>query len=555
MSETVLTGTGRVVSPHYLATAAGQKILDAGGNAVEAAVATAAALCAVYPHMTGLGGDGFWTIFTPDSGGDPGSGSDSGLPFASPGEVAGRASGKIHCIDASGKSGAAISKEKLSLAGFSSVPARGPWSCLIVAGAVSGWDKALELAAEWSDPLSLDVILEDAVTLARHGSPVSRGQAEAMRNFWPVLKEQSGFVQCFAPDGNPPHRGDIQKNPSLAESFETLIRNGLRDFYEGELAAAIAAAFVSAGIPLDAGDLAAQQARVPEPYFTDLTGARIFNCPPPCQGVSSLMILGIYDRLPWARFSGFPQIHGIVEATKQAFALRNSEVADPDCMRVDASAWLEAEILDRLAESISPARAGAWNYGAPGGDTVWFGVIDAAGRAVSVIQSVYHEFGSGVVLQDLGIAWHNRALGFTLEDGHPNCLAPGKRPFHTLNPALALFDDGRVMPYGSMGGDGQPQTQAAVFSRYAWLGYDLQEAVSAPRWLLGRAWGEQSNSLKLERDFADEVVMGLQKARHTVELVVERNSMMGHAGALVRHKDGRVEAAADPRGDGMTSAG
>jgi gamma-glutamyltranspeptidase/glutathione hydrolase len=183
------------------------------------------------------------------------------------------------------------------------------------------------------------------------------------------------------------------------------------------------------------------------------------------------------------------------------------------------------------------------------------GAIDREGRAVSFIQSVYWEFGSGVVLGELGIAWQNRGTSFSLDPKAVNALEPGRKPFHTLNPALALFDDGRVMPYGTMGGEGQPQTQAAVFTRYARFGQTLQQAVTAPRWLLGRTWGDVSTTLKLESRFDPALVQALREAGHQVELLPDAfTDTMGHAGALVRYANGVIEGAADPRSDGVVAA-
>ena len=178
------------------------------------------------------------------------------------------------------------------------------------------------------------------------------------------------------------------------------------------------------------------------------------------------------------------------------------------------------------------------------------GAVDGEGRAVSFIQSVYWEFGSGVVLEETGIQWQNRGSSFRLEEDALNVIAPDRKPFHTLNPALFLFDDGRVMPYGTMGGEGQPQTQAAVLTRYGYFGQGLRQAIEAPRWLLGRTWGEESTSLKLESRIDPAVVEALREAGHAVEVVGAFEEMMGHAGALVHHPHGVIEGAADPRGDG-----
>jgi gamma-glutamyltranspeptidase/glutathione hydrolase len=180
--------------------------------------------------------------------------------------------------------------------------------------------------------------------------------------------------------------------------------------------------------------------------------------------------------------------------------------------------------------------------------------VDEAGRSVSMIQSIYHEFGSGVVLEESGINWQNRGCSFSLDPAALNSLKPGRKPFHTLNPALAELSDGRTMVYGTMGGDGQPQTQAAVFTRIAVFGMDPQQAVSAPRWLLGRTWGQTSDSLKLESRFSTGVVADLARRGHEMEVLGEFDETMGHAGAIVRHPNGVLEGGADPRSDGCVAA-
>ncbi|HLE66707.1 MAG TPA: gamma-glutamyltransferase, partial [Burkholderiales bacterium] len=209
--------------------------------------------------------------------------------------------------------------------------------------------------------------------------------------------------------------------------------------------------------------------------------------------------------------------------------------------------------LDALAAGIDMRRARPWGGTSKPGGTVWMGVIDAAGRAASFIQSIYYEFGSGVVLPQTHVNWQNRGCSFTLHGSSINALAPGKKPFHTLNPALARLADGRTLVYGTMGGDGQPQTQAAVFTRYAVYRQELQRAVSAPRWLLGRTWGSMSETLKLESRFPSETIEELRRRGHDVEVVGDFDETMGHAGALVRRMDGALEGAFDPRGDGCVA--
>jgi gamma-glutamyltranspeptidase/glutathione hydrolase len=182
------------------------------------------------------------------------------------------------------------------------------------------------------------------------------------------------------------------------------------------------------------------------------------------------------------------------------------------------------------------------------------GVIDSNGMAVSFIQSIYHEFGSGIVLPSTGLNWQNRGASFSLDPTHLQALQPNKKPFHTLNPAAAKLADGRTMVYGTMGGDGQPQTQAAVFSRAIWFGQPLQQAVSAPRWLLGRTWGQNSDTLKLESRLSHTIVADLRQRGHDVEILGDYDETVGHAGAIIRHPDGVLEGAADPRSDGGVAA-
>ena len=280
----------------------------------------------------------------------------------------------------------------------------------------------------------------------------------------------------------------------------------------------------------------------------------VFNLPPPTQGLASLLILALFDRFAPEQGEGFARVHAIVEATKLAFRVRDAEVADPAAMRRPAAEFLSADTIAALAAEFDPSRARPWPEPAPAkGDTIWMGCVDEEGRAVSFIQSLYWEFGSGVVLGDSGILWQNRGCGFSLAPGSPRELQPGRRPFHTLNPAFARLADGRSAVYGAMGGDGQPQTQAAIFSRMTRYGASPQAAVTAPRWLLGRTWGAAAANLKVESRLGEDVIARLRDAGHDVEVLGEFDELMGHAGMIVRTPTGLLEGAADPRGDGAAA--
>lgn len=527
MIHTLRALGGMMVAPHHLAAMAGRDVLRDGGNAVEAMVAAAAAIAVTYPHMNAIGGDGFWLIHEP--GREP---------------VA---------VDACGPAAAAASAA--FYAGHDSIPARGPKAALTVAGTVAGWARALEVASRWGPALPRERLLADAIRHARDGVAVSRSQHMLTTQKLPGLREAPGFADTFLVDGAAPAVGARLRQPLLGETLAQLARSGWDDFYRGALAVQIAHGLAAVGSPVGAVDLDGYRARLVEPLQVALRGCRVYNLPPPTQGLATLMILGLFERLGVTEAEGFAHLHGLVEATKQAFLVRDRVITDTDRAAVEARALLTPEALDRRAAAIDGGRALPWPWPSQPGDTVWMGAADREGRAVSFIQSVYWEFGSAVVVPGTGITWQNRGCSFSLAPDALNALAPGRRPFHTLNPSLARFDDGRVLASGTMGGEGQPQTQAAVFSRYALFGQPLQQAVSAPRWLLGRTWGEASTSLKLESRFGPALVQALRAAGHAVEVLEEAFSdTMGHAGALVRHADGMLEGAVDPRSDGIVAA-
>jgi gamma-glutamyltranspeptidase/glutathione hydrolase len=263
------------------------------------------------------------------------------------------------------------------------------------------------------------------------------------------------------------------------------------------------------------------------------------------------MILGIYERMRARAAESFEHLHGLVEATKRGVRVRERIITDFDRMRQDAASFLTSESLDREAKAIDPRRAAPWPEPAGKGDTIWIGAADNTGLIVSYIQSLYFEFGSGCVLPRTGIIMQNRGSSFSLDSGALNPLEPGRKPLHTLSPALAVLNDGRVIAYGTMGGEGQPQTQSAIFTRYVDYGVPIGEAIDRPRWILGRTWGSTVTNLRVESRFSDELVEGLRRAGHDVAVLPERYAeVMGHAGAVVMHPGGTLEGAHDPRGDG-----
>jgi gamma-glutamyltranspeptidase len=525
MLETKRALRGMVTASHHLAAEAGLRVLRDGGNAIEAMVAAVAAISVVYPHMNGLGGDGFWLIATPD-----------GRP--------------PRAILGVGAAGAVVDEAYYRDRGLDAIPARGPLAANTVAGTVSSWAAALETSAEWGGRMPLARLLEDAIWHARMGVPVTAAQHRNTIAKQGELADVPGWADLFLPDGRAPAPGTIFKQPALARTLDRLATAGLDDFYRGELGRRIAADLERAGAPVTADDLARQYGIERAPLALTLASGTVYNTPPPTQGLASLIILGVFERLGCDAPDGFAHVHGLVEATKPAFRVRDRAITDPAEMRDPPESFLAPAELDAMAAGIDPARAAPWPEPAIPGDTVWLGAIDGEGRAVSFIHSIYWEFGSGVVLEDTGIQWQNRGSSFALDPGRLNYVKPGRLPFHTNNPAMARLADGRLMAYGTMGGDGQPQTQGAVYSRYAMFGADLQAAITAPRWLLGRTWGQPTIELRIENRFDAAVIDALRAAGHRVDVQPAFTDLMGHAGALVLHPDGLIEGASDPRGDG-----
>lgn len=527
MLNTVRAHRGMVTAPHHLASEAGLRVLRDGGNAIEATIAMAATLSVVYPHMTGIGGDGFWLVAAPGS-----------RPVG---------------IEACGRAARAATPERYLADGYQAIPTRGPLAANTVAATVSGWEAALALSAQRGGRLPLARLLEDAIHYATHGFPVTASQADLTSAKLHELEAVHGFAGTFLVGGKSPSAGASMKLPALAETLRAIASSGPDTFYRGDLSKKIVADLRAAGSLVDENDLAACQARIIDPLSVDLPGCRLYNFPPPTQGLSSLMILALFSRLGVDQAEGFDHLHGLVEATKQAFLVRDRIIGDPDAMVENAASYLDSAILDGLAAKVDRDTALAWPMPETAGDTVWMGATDGNGLSTSFIQSIYFEFGSGIVSPQTGITWQNRGSSFSLTSEGPRCLAPGRKPFHTLNPAMAVFEDGRQMAYGTMGGEGQPQTQAALFSRYAFFGQDLQQSITAPRWLLGRTWGDETTSLKIESRVDSAIVERLRAAGHLVELLEPFTPMMGHAGAIVRHSNGLLEGANDPRSDGQAS--
>jgi gamma-glutamyltranspeptidase len=540
--RSVMAPHGVVTSPHALATASGLRVLQQGGNAVEAAIAAAATIAVVYPHMNSLGGDNFWLIY------------DAG-------------DGRVRALLACGQAGSRCTVEAYRAAGHGdAIPRRGPLAANTVPGVVDGWWEAYRFSRERLDGRwAFGDLLGDAVRYASSGFPVTPSQEVwTRRNVgadsgpFGGLERFEGFRRTFLkPDGSPYARGERMALPQLAETLALVAREGRDAFYLGQVAERICADLQERGGLLTRTDFAAYRSRWADPLTTRYRDWTVCNTPPPTQGVTSLQILNILENFPVAAWGDATPdyYHAVVEATKLAFADRDAWLADPEFVAVPVEEMLSKERARAQAAAIDPGRAAAPAEARPvGGDTVWLGVVDEAGNAVSLIQSIYFDFGSGVVAGDTGVLMQNRGSSFSLDPGHPNALAPGKRPFHTLNPAMALRDGRPELVYGTMGGEGQPQTQAALLTRILDLGMDVQAAIDAPRWLYGRTWGEPTAALLVEPRVGDGVVAELARRGHDVRLAEPWDDRMGHAQAIrIDPRTGVRHAGADPRGDGIAA--
>ncbi len=511
-----------VAAPHLLAAEAGRDVFAQGGNAIEAMVAMAASIAVVYPHMNAIGGDGFWLIRD------------------------GR--GKSRAIEACGFAGQHATIAHYEKIG--GIPTRGPQAALTVPGAIGGWAQALELSKALGGKLPLGYLLERAEKQAREGVPVSLSEARTEAKDRNLVLAAPGYRETYYIDGEPAKAGAIRRQLRLADTLSQLAHAGLEDFYRGDIGREIAADLEAIESPVTRADLKAYEARFREPLTVRLNAATLYNTPVPTQGLASLILLGIWQRLGSRDVEGAEHAHALIEASKRALAIRDRACVDFDIAMEDFDHLLSSTFLDGEAFKIDKTRAAAWPLPADKGDTIWMGAVDSGGISVSYIQSIYWEYGSGCVLPHTGVLMQNRGIAFSLDPRSPRALKPGRRPFHTLNPALAVFDDGRVMPYGSMGGDGQPQFQAQVFTRIL-AGESLEKAVAAPRWLWGRAWGDTSVTLKIEAAFDDGLASKLSRMGHEIERKPENaRDLFGHAGALRRGLKGEIEAAHDPRADG-----
>jgi gamma-glutamyltranspeptidase/glutathione hydrolase len=510
-------GRNAVATSHPLAAQAGLLVLHAGGNAIDAAIAAAITLTVVEPTGNGLGSDLFAMVWDGE---------------------------QLHGLNASGRSPAALTPERF--AGQQGMPQRG-WDAVTVPGAVAGW---VELSERFGR-LPFERLFEPAIRYARDGFHVTPLTAAAWARSESVFAAHAGFADCFLPGGRAPGCGELFRSADQARTLERIAGSNGRDFYHGELAAAMAADARRNGALLTEDDLASHTVDWVGTLSTHYGDAELHEIPPNGQGIASLIALGILRHHPLGDYApdSAEALHLQIEAMKLAFADTYRFVADAEAMEVTAAELLDDAYLAGRARLISMDEARDPGHGVPGqSGTVYLTAADADGRMVSLIQSNYMGFGSGVVIPGTGIAMQNRGAGFVLTPGHPNQVAGGKRPFHTIIPGFLTSNGRPLASFGLMGGPMQPQGHLQLVLRLLAWNQNPQSASDAPRWQVTGGLG-----VALEAGFPAGTLDRLKELGH--ELVVAGSDWaFGGAQLLVRLDDGGYLAASDHRKDGQAVA-
>ncbi len=546
--DTPVYGTrGMVACAHYLATRAGLSILEAGGNAIDAAIAANLAMTVVYPSTCSAGGDLFILFW----------------------DVKGK---HLHALNGSGRAPEGLTPDLFSSKGLRSIPERGALS-INVPGAVDGWFEALERFGS----LPIEQVFAPAIEYAESGAPITAHMAAWIGNAAEsILKPWGSSSEIFLPQGRPVEVGDLFLQPNLAQTYRLLAREGRDAFYRGPIGAEIVRYVQECGGVLSEEDLKRHRSDWVAPISASYRGYEVYEFPPNSQGIAALEMLNVLEGYDLASLGyGTPEyFHLLLEAKKLAFADRDRYISDPDFVDIPVEHLISKEYASLQRQRIDLHRASP--YIAAGlekdGDTMYLCVADRQGNVVSLIQSLFNGFGSGIVGGDTGVLMHNRGSYFSLDPRHVNYLQPGKRTMHTLTPAMVMWEGQPYLVLGSMGGDAQPQIHVQILSAILDFGKNIQEAINAPRWRSGRfaptqggsdiiqgqrsldgeAEREQAEIVVLEKRFPPEIVQSLDLLGHHTITEESWGDGMGHAQAIRIHPDSHIfEGGADLRCDGL----
>lgn len=515
--STVHATGGMCAASHPLAALAALDVMRSGGNAVDAAVTASAVLCVAEPHMTGIGGDCFVLMA--------------------------KADGPVVGLDGSGRAARAADEDWLRQSGLTEIDFFSVHS-VTVPGAVDAWARLL--AAHGTTDLAQ--ALAPAIRLAEDGVVVTPRVAHDWAQKIEVLARDEGGRMHFLRDGKAPQVGEVQALPALARSLRMIAEEGAQAFYQGELAEDMVACLAARGGLLTLEDFAATQASWVEPISTGYGGVDVVEMPPAGQGITALLLLNILKQFDLGGLDpmGAERFHIIIEAARLAYEIRDRYVADPEVSDVPVERLLSADLAGQLAARIDPKRRledVAAAVDRHHSDTIYLTVVDEARTAVSFINSLYRSFGSGIVTPNSGIALHDRGACFVAEAGHPNCIGPGKRPLHTIIPAMTMREGRAEMPFGVMGGAYQAMGHAHLISNMRDYGFDIQEALDCPRAFY------DGDHLGIEQGLPATTVAGLEDRGHRVEIA--SGPLGGGQGIVIDWERGTLTGGSDPRKDGM----
>ncbi|MGH2561259.1 MAG: gamma-glutamyltransferase [Thermomicrobiales bacterium] len=516
---TTLAFNGMVATPHSLATAAGLEALRAGGTAIDAAIAANAVLTVAYPDQTSIGGDCFLIYYEAKTG-------------------------TLHGLNGSGRAPRAADREALRAAGHRTMPRRGIHT-VTVPGTIDAWSEASERFGR----LGLDRLLQPAIAYAGDGFPVSPNLAANLAltdtDDW-----SPAFKAIYHPGGCVPRRGERLALPDLAHTLDLIAKVGRDAFYTGPVAKAIAATSRRLGGWIATDDLADHRTEWVTPLTTDYRGVTVAEVPPNSQGLTALIEINLVEQEAVSPWGTTDHLHPLIEAKKLAFHVRDTRLGDPSHVEIDVAHLTSKLFARELWAAYDPNQA-LTGMPALAGDTVFLCAVDQDGNAASLIQSIYLGFGSGVVAEGTGVLLQCRGAYFSLDDDHPNRLEPGKRPLHTLMPAMLLRDGQLLGPVGSQGGDAQAQVHLQLITHLVDYGMDPQQAIEAPRWVAGGPSDADPRFVALESRFPDETFVELAARGHVVHRTDPWDINFGQAQMILRDAEtGLLQGGADPRADG-----
>ncbi|MCW5964658.1 MAG: gamma-glutamyltransferase [Bryobacterales bacterium] len=522
----VITTRGVAAASQTLAAAAGAKVLEQGGNAIDAAIASNAVMGLVEPESNGIGGDLFALVYIAKED-------------------------KLYALNASGWSPASMTREALRARGHVQMPESGIDS-VTVPGAVAGWHALRERFGR----LPFSKILAPAIQYAEQGFPVTELIAGDWQSTLAKLSRQSHSRKVYLPNGNPLKVGEVFRNPDLASSYKRIAESGRDGFYQGPTAEGILALMKEEGGLMSAADLREFQPEWVEPISTTYRGWTVYEVPPNTQGIAALMMLNILEQFPIGNLghNSAESLHLLIEAKKLAYADMLEQVGDPKGASIPVSTMISKQYGKVRAAEIDTAKANCRAVPAdlahiaslPGADTIYLTTADSEGNMVSLIQSIYLGFGSGLVAPGTGFVMHNRAGLFTITEGKTNTVAPRKRPLHTIIPAFMRRGDVKIT-FGIMGGWNQAQAHAQFVSNVVDHGFNVQSALELPRFTKRTFEG---CDVEIERRVPDAVLNRLRDRGHLIQLSDAFDSAVGNGQAILRNGEGVLFAGSDPRKDG-----